>query len=621
MANPTPFTPEEVAQILEAFFSVVGTRQYIGARYVPIFGRKGETSIVWDNTAPYEPLTIVLYQGNSFTSRQYVPTGVEITNEEFWAQTGNYNAQVEAYRRETAQALETARTAQRSADAAQLSADAAQGSADAANLAIDAINALLPSEDFSPTNTIRKYIDMQLSERAVNAYHPLTYLGRIVPLAHWGYRYGQGICLLDDTTALVTCTSTNDAMAYIYRVDLLASVVVDVMQSNIGHANDMFYDASENVVLVAPNAIANRPSNDILVCSPSTMSILRTYTLDIRPSCVFKYDDTYYVCTINNSNVSIYKYDANFESRELIVTIPKVETGNRSVAQMVRIYNETIYVLYGGYNAQAIYAFDMQGDITGRIDFDKFIEYFKVSEFESFDVTSDGDFIIYAQATMSGQYSLYCNLICGLNISGKLINPQNVVEKNDTGSNAHVSNIENNYNRTIRPTGSNNLPFPGVEEAVAMSYAGGGAGILLDTDAYWGGYSPIVATAKGPLYINAQGHTLYAGTPFEGTSLTGGGAFGVAIAITNALIKSSGVTRNCTLRFGNCSFWLVGNSKINFENSDNVAPLRFDRSIVAIDSTVTVDGTGTTRSLLMNGSLLATPNDNLSYSGQIARVQ
>lgn len=92
MANP--FTPEQISQILEAFFETVGTRQYIGARYVPIFGRKGETSIQWNNSAPYEPLTIVLYQGNSYTSRQYVPTGVEITNTDYWALTGNFNGQI-----------------------------------------------------------------------------------------------------------------------------------------------------------------------------------------------------------------------------------------------------------------------------------------------------------------------------------------------------------------------------------------------------------------------------------------------------------------------------------------------------------------------------------------------
>ena len=71
-----------------------GQNVYVGHRYVPkIMGD-------WDNTQIYEPLSIVQYQGNSFTSRQYVPSGIEITNEEFWASTGNYNAQVEQYRQD-----------------------------------------------------------------------------------------------------------------------------------------------------------------------------------------------------------------------------------------------------------------------------------------------------------------------------------------------------------------------------------------------------------------------------------------------------------------------------------------------------------------------------------------
>lgn len=99
MANSV-FTDEQINEILSIFRQNLGHRQYIGARYVPIFGRKGEESIEWDNSAPYEPLTIVLHQGNSFTSRQYVPTGIDIDNTEFWAETGNYNAQVEQYRQE-----------------------------------------------------------------------------------------------------------------------------------------------------------------------------------------------------------------------------------------------------------------------------------------------------------------------------------------------------------------------------------------------------------------------------------------------------------------------------------------------------------------------------------------
>ena len=71
-----------------------GQNVYVGHRYVPkIIGE-------WDNTQIYEPLSIVQYQGASYTSRQYVPVGVELTNEEYWVVTGNYNAQVEQYRQD-----------------------------------------------------------------------------------------------------------------------------------------------------------------------------------------------------------------------------------------------------------------------------------------------------------------------------------------------------------------------------------------------------------------------------------------------------------------------------------------------------------------------------------------
>lgn len=73
-----------------------GVRQYVGARYVPLFADPLE----WSDTIGYEPLTVVLHEGNSYTSRQSVPVGIDIGNTAYWAETGNYNAQVEAYRRE-----------------------------------------------------------------------------------------------------------------------------------------------------------------------------------------------------------------------------------------------------------------------------------------------------------------------------------------------------------------------------------------------------------------------------------------------------------------------------------------------------------------------------------------
>ena len=69
---------------------------YIGARYVPkIVGE-------WSADVAYEPLTVVLYQGTSYTSITYVPKGIipGDNTQQYWALTGNYNAQVEMYRQD-----------------------------------------------------------------------------------------------------------------------------------------------------------------------------------------------------------------------------------------------------------------------------------------------------------------------------------------------------------------------------------------------------------------------------------------------------------------------------------------------------------------------------------------
>ena len=98
MAND--YTPQQIEEILQMFFDMAGTRQYIGARYVPIFGRGRGTPIDWDNSDAYEPLSIVYYQGDTYTSRRYVPAGIAIDDQDYWVITGRDNAQVEQYRQE-----------------------------------------------------------------------------------------------------------------------------------------------------------------------------------------------------------------------------------------------------------------------------------------------------------------------------------------------------------------------------------------------------------------------------------------------------------------------------------------------------------------------------------------
>lgn len=77
--------------------------QYIGARYVPKF-YEGSNGDNWDSGVSYEPLTVVQYLNESYTSKKPVPNtiGNPAQNPNYWAHTGAYNAQVEQYRREVA---------------------------------------------------------------------------------------------------------------------------------------------------------------------------------------------------------------------------------------------------------------------------------------------------------------------------------------------------------------------------------------------------------------------------------------------------------------------------------------------------------------------------------------
>lgn len=70
--------------------------EYIGPLVGPVFADPAE----WTPTRSYEALNVVINDGNSYTAKQDVPVGVQITNEDYWLETGNYNAQIERYRQD-----------------------------------------------------------------------------------------------------------------------------------------------------------------------------------------------------------------------------------------------------------------------------------------------------------------------------------------------------------------------------------------------------------------------------------------------------------------------------------------------------------------------------------------
>jgi hypothetical protein len=71
---------------------------YVGKRYVPkLFANPNDGSANWINTVQFESLTVVLWQGASYTSKQDVPIGIDIGNINYWVKSADYNAQVAIY--------------------------------------------------------------------------------------------------------------------------------------------------------------------------------------------------------------------------------------------------------------------------------------------------------------------------------------------------------------------------------------------------------------------------------------------------------------------------------------------------------------------------------------------
>lgn len=209
----------------------MSVREYVGARYVPIIA--GE----WDNTRTYEPLMVVTYQGASYTSRQYVPAGIEITNESYWVLSANYNAQVEAYRKEV-QAFDdriVANTTSNSTQDAQLAGTTNSG-----------LKTLITNEA-----TARENKDTYLEQIAENR----TKMGYVNPYFEHKFSLDcnnvQGGCVFDNKVAYAAIKD-NTSATFVYVIDLSTkTITVTSSTLSLGHCNDMTYNPKEGLIVVA----------------------------------------------------------------------------------------------------------------------------------------------------------------------------------------------------------------------------------------------------------------------------------------------------------------------------------------------------------------------------------
>lgn len=72
---------QQAQQVISEVMSALGSRTYVGGRYIPVFADPFE----WDSETTYEPLTYVQFDGITYISRSFVPAGISPANEHYWA--------------------------------------------------------------------------------------------------------------------------------------------------------------------------------------------------------------------------------------------------------------------------------------------------------------------------------------------------------------------------------------------------------------------------------------------------------------------------------------------------------------------------------------------------------
>lgn len=312
----------------------MSVREFIGARYVPII--VGE----WDKTRTYEPLMVVTYQGASYTSRQYVPADIEITNENYWVLSANYNAQVEAYRKEVRDILPY---------------DEAPTEGSTKGVTSDGIKKAIDTAEQTNTTAIENEVTRARGAEEVNA----TAIAAETTRAKGAEQALQtsisdkmcsndvAICspefIMDGTGAQGFCfkkingnvhfwlakyTSSSSVTIYHYAN---GSKVNEATFSKLGHANQICY--ADGKLYVAGEALPD--DAPISVIDAQTLEMLST--IDIHVWALDYYDGYFYaIC-----GGDVRKYKPDFSSYEEL----HIDWTNIGVGQTICVWDNGIIVL------------------------------------------------------------------------------------------------------------------------------------------------------------------------------------------------------------------------------------------------------------------------------------
>lgn len=343
--------------------------EYKGNRYVPkIHGQ-------WDKEVEYEPLTVVLHEGNSYTSKTIVPQGIEITNALFWACTGDYNAQVAQYKTDLTNKMND--VIQKVNDELATQDETINNKV---NTAINKAETNIQSKFDTFTETIehnntsfKEDINSNIDTFKQNVGESVTALNEVVDyktslakelnftfrnfidfLKNDSNLHLQGMCKISSNIVIIAYgTLDNSEKGKIISYNLDTNTVIKTYENlSIWHANDLSYKADTKELYIASMYEGN---GVITVFDYTTMTKKTSITLtDIAPLednliCGVHCSDTYYYVATGKTiykygydNVLISKFNY-LSPHNIIQSLVEVD----GYIYIVELYNIMVYDLKG----------------------------------------------------------------------------------------------------------------------------------------------------------------------------------------------------------------------------------------------------------------------------------
>lgn len=384
--------------------------QYIGARYVPKFYTNSvdPDSIEWEADVAYEPITVVSYMGDSYTSKIPVPAtvGNPADNPHYWARTGQFNAAIAALQEEM-QAVKLRVTDLET----QCGNETLETNAQTLSGGINELKEQIGNETLETTSQILTGAINEVNAKLVNVdgipnslLSPIKY-GAVVDANANGN--AQGSCMIDEDTAVQWFDVSGGGTIRI--INIKTGVYTDYPTNIVSHGNSLAYNGE--VVAMIGTISGGGNNTTIYTFSPEDPTNITAHELvNILPSMMNnrvimitwdKDNNSWIVCgagDINNGWPFLW-ISADFTQYTKNITVKDPYLGYNNVYQDICYDGTHLYFLVIS-PASLITIDPNNGNVISVSKIDEvYNDDMKISEFESIDYI-DGVIMITAKSTL-----------------------------------------------------------------------------------------------------------------------------------------------------------------------------------------------------------------------------